>query len=85
MNIHSQMQAPMSMDGGGVMQASTFVQHNLLPQLFGPTQVQESMHAIHYSENPPNHVSGPTIWHDDPITEPEPSVYPYPGLDHGNF
>ncbi|VAI28484.1 unnamed protein product [Triticum turgidum subsp. durum] len=64
-NIHSQMQAPMSMDGGGVMQASTFVQHNLLPQLFGPTQVQESMHAIHYSENPPNHAVGPSTWHDD--------------------
>ncbi|EMS67623.1 hypothetical protein TRIUR3_29820 [Triticum urartu] len=41
-NIHSQMQAPMSMDGGSVMQASTSVQHNLLSQQFAPTQVQET-------------------------------------------
>ncbi|XP_040244978.1 uncharacterized protein [Aegilops tauschii subsp. strangulata] len=84
-NIHSQMQVPISMDCGSAMEASTSVQHNLLPQPFVPTQFQESMPGIHYSENPPNHASGPTIWHDDPITEPEPSAYPYPGLDHGNF
>ncbi|KAI4987489.1 hypothetical protein ZWY2020_020289 [Hordeum vulgare] len=84
-NIHTQMEVPMSMDSGNGMEASTFVRHNLLPQQFMPTQFQENMPVIHSSENPLNHVSGPSIWHNDPITEPEPSVYPYPGLDHGNF
>ncbi|XP_048528709.1 calmodulin-binding protein 60 F-like [Triticum urartu] len=84
-NIHSQMQAPMSMDGGSVMQASTSVQHNLLSQQFAPTQVQESMHGIHYSENPPNHAVGPSTWHDDIIPAREPSANLFPGPDYGNF
>ncbi|KAM3272787.1 hypothetical protein ACQJBY_042708 [Aegilops geniculata] len=84
-NIHSQMQASMSMDGGNVMQASTSVQHNLLPQQFVPTQVQESIHGIHYTENPPNHAVGPSTWHDDFIPEQEPSANLFPGLDYGNF
>lgn len=79
------MQAPMPMDGGSAMEGSTSVQHNLLPQQFVPTQVQESMHGIHYSENPPNHAVGPSTWRDDIIPEQEPSANLFPGLDYENF
>ncbi|KAI4987490.1 hypothetical protein ZWY2020_020290 [Hordeum vulgare] len=75
-NIHSQVQVPISMDGGNAMEASTSVQHNVLPQRFVPTHVQESIPRIHYSENPANHAAGSSTWQDDIII---------PELDYGNF
>ncbi|CAM0949487.1 unnamed protein product [Alopecurus aequalis] len=86
-NIHSQMQVPISMDGGGAMEASTYVQNNLPPQQFLPTQFQVSMPGMHHPENPPNPVAEaePPTWHDDRLPEPEPNAYQFPGPGYGNI
>ncbi|KAM0890061.1 hypothetical protein ACQ4PT_027290 [Festuca glaucescens] len=87
LNIHRQIQVPISMDGGGAMAASTSVQTNLLTQHFLTTQFPESMPGMLYTENLPNPVAEaePPTWHGDRLHEPEPSTHPFPGADYGRF
>jgi hypothetical protein len=87
LNIHSQIQVPISMDGGGAMVASTSVQTNLLPQHFLTTQFPESMPGMLYTENLPNPVAEaePPTWQGDRLHEPEPSAHPFPGADYGRY
>lgn len=78
-NIHSQMQVPISVNSSSAMEASTYVQYNLLSQQFLPTQFQESMSGMHYSESLPNLVAEQSTRYDDLIPGPEPSAYSFPG------
>ena len=75
------------MDSSNAMEASTHVQNNLPPQQFLPTQYQDSMPEMHYSENLPNPVAEvePSTWHNDRLPEPQPSTYTFPGPDYGSI
>ncbi|KAM0921739.1 hypothetical protein ACQ4PT_006675 [Festuca glaucescens] len=80
-NNHSHAQADMSFNGSRTLEVSTSSQsqHNLLLQQSFPTQFQESMSRMRYSEDVPNPVAEPSIWQDDLLPEPEPSAYPFRG------
>jgi hypothetical protein len=82
-NNHSHTQAPISISDGRALEVSTSVQHNPLLQQSFPTQFQEGMPGMHYTENLPNPVAEP--WHDDRLHEHEPSAYHFPGTDFGSF
>jgi hypothetical protein len=78
-NNHSHAQADMSFNGDRALEASTSSQHNLLLQQSFPTQFQESMPRMRYSNDVPNPVDEPSIWQDDLLPEPEPSANPFQG------
>nr|XP_051185192.1 calmodulin-binding protein 60 D-like isoform X2 [Lolium perenne] len=78
-NNHSHAQADMSFNGGRALEASTSSQNNLLLQQSFPTQFQESMPRMRYSNDVPNPVDEPSIWQDDLLPEPEPSANPFQG------